>query len=265
MGSRILEYTRVQADGSTERADAVVVEEPLEIRMGERSIAVTMRTPGHDPELALGFLVTEGIIRDPDVVLGVSNCTGNPNVVEVRTEPGAEGIRLPETRHFYATSSCGLCGKASIDAIRVQAPALQEHPLRITSSLLHDLPDRLRKGQQLFDATGALHGAGLFDLAGDPLCIREDVGRHNAVDKIVGWAAAEGRLPLHDHILLVSGRAGFEIVQKAFVAGIPIVGAISGPSSLAVELARDSGMTLVAFLRDDGMNVYSGPERIAHT
>ena len=264
LGSRILDHVHLHADGSVERSDAVVVEEPLEIRMGDRSIAVTMRTPGHDPELTLGFLVTEGIIRDPAAVLGVSNCIGNPNVVEVRTEPGAEGIRLPETRHFYASSSCGLCGKASIEAIRVQAPALQERAIRIAPSLLRDLPDRLRKGQQLFDTTGALHAAGLFDLAGNALCVREDVGRHNAVDKIVGWAAAEGRLPLHDHILLVSGRAGFEIIQKAFVAGIPIVGAISGPSSLAVELALDSGMTLVAFLRDDGMNVYSGPERIGH-
>ena len=261
-GSRILEHLHVRPDGRAARSDAVAVEEPLEIRLRGRSVAITMRTPGHDAELALGFLVTEGVVRDPAAVLGVTPCAGNPNVVEVRTDPGSKAIRTPETRHFYATSSCGLCGKASIEALRVQAPNLSSVPARASRSLLSALPDRLRKAQRLFDTTGALHGAGLFDLAGELLCAREDVGRHNAVDKIVGWAAARDGLPLHRHILLVSGRASFEIVQKAFVAGIPIVGAISGPSSLAVELARESGMTLVAFLRDGGMNVYSGSERI---
>jgi FdhD protein len=240
----------------------VVVEEPLEIRLGDRALSVTMRTPGHDTELALGFLVTEGIVRNLDAVVAVAACPGNPNVVEVQTDPGAEGIELPGERHFYATSSCGMCGKGSLEAIRIWAPSLQDVGASVERSVLHCLPERLREAQDLFSETGTLHGAGLFDLHGRLLCAREDVGRHNAVDKVVGWAAARGLLPLHTSLLLVSGRVGFEIVQKAVVAGIPILAAISGPSSLAVELARDAGQTLVAFLRHPGMNVYSREERI---
>ena len=260
-GSRLLEHLRVDPEGRSARTDAVVIEEPLEIRVGERAVAVTMRTPGHDAELALGFLVTEGILRSPASVLAVSSCPGNPNVVEVRVER-PDDVTLPEPRRFYAASSCGLCGKASIEAIRVRAPDLRGVGAAVPLPLLASLPGRMREAQRIFSATGALHAAGLFDRSGECLCVREDVGRHNAVDKVVGWAAARERLPLHEHLLVVSGRAGFEIVQKALVAGIPIVGAVSGPSTLAVELAVESGMTLVAFLREGGMNVYSGAERV---
>lgn len=261
-GFRPFDHLRLDPEGSKARTDHVAVEEPLEIRLDGRSVAVTMRTPGHDPELALGFLVTEGVVRDVRAVGSVASCPGNPNVVEVSTRPGSEGVELPEARQFYATSSCGICGKGSIESVRVRAHPLHDVPTRVTRALLEALPGRLRAAQRLFGETGALHAAGLFDAAGDLLCAREDVGRHNAVDKIVGWAAGRERLPLHDEVLLVSGRAGFEIVQKALVAGIPVVAAISGPSSLAVELARESGMTLVAFLRGSNMNVYGGQERL---
>jgi FdhD protein len=262
VGFEHFEHLRLGPDGEVKSSDRVAVEEPLEVRLDRQPVAVTMRTPGHDAELALGFLVTEGVIRDARAVLAAESCPGNGNVIEVRTAPDAVGIQRPESRRFYATSSCGICGKASIDAVRVRAPSLHEAAIRVTRSLLRTLPDRLRAAQELFGATGALHAAGLFDSSGELACLREDVGRHNAVDKVIGWAATRGMLPLHDRILLVSGRAGFEIVQKALVGGIPIVAAISGPSSLAVDLAREGGMTLVAFLRGASMNVYSGQHRI---
>jgi FdhD protein len=257
------DYVRLDSAGAQPRAAPVVVEEPLEIRLGERAVAVTMRTPGHDAELALGFLVSEGVLEDPGCVLSVAHCDASENVVEVRVAEGAPGVHPPAPRNFLATASCGLCGKTTLESVRVRAPSLRADPTRVPAARLAALPDVLREAQPLFESTGALHAAGLFDAAGTLLVAREDVGRHNAVDKVIGWAAARDRLPLAGHLLLVSGRAGFEIAQKAAVAGIPILAAISGPSSLAVDLAREVGLTLVAFLRPDGMNVYSSPERIA--
>lgn len=262
-GAEAVSHLRVEGRRASERSAAVVLEDPLEIRLNGEPIAVTMRTPGDDIELGLGFLVTEGVIETPDAIAAAALCDDNPNVLEVHTTPGAAGVHRPEARNFYATSSCGVCGKASIDAVRVRAPGLHADDVRVDASVLAALPERLRGAQTLFRETGSVHAAGLFDAGGDLLCVREDVGRHNAVDKVVGWAALEERLPLRRHVLLVSGRAGFEIAQKALVAGIPILGAISGPSSLAVELTREGGMTLVAFLRGREMSVYSGSERIA--
>ncbi|MBW2413752.1 MAG: formate dehydrogenase accessory sulfurtransferase FdhD [Deltaproteobacteria bacterium] len=265
-GSREFDVLRVR-DGDAARSapaagvrEHVVVEEPLEIRLDGEPLAVTMRTPGHDAELAVGFLVTEGIVPSPAAIATAAHCDENENVVEVRTAEGA-AVEPPEPRRFYSTSSCGVCGKATIDAVRVNAPHLGGDATRITPSLLSALPARLREVQELFDATGALHAAGLFDADGRLVCAREDVGRHNAVDKLVGWAAIHER-SLAGHVLVVSGRAGFEIVQKAAVARIPIVAAISGPSSLAIDLARECGLTLVAFLRGGTMNVCSAPERV---
>ncbi len=254
---------RLDAGGAANRAAEVVVEEPLEIRLGERPIAVTMRTPGHDAELALGFLVSEGVLDDPRCVQTIAHCDASENVVEVRVAEDATGVHLPPARSFVATASCGVCGKATLDAVRVRTPDLRADATRIPAARLAALPARLREAQPLFTSTGALHAAALFDASGELRCVREDVGRHNAVDKVIGWAAARELLPLAGHVLVVSGRAGFEIAQKAAVAGVPILAAISGPSSLAVDLAREVGLTLVAFLRPEGMNVYSGRERIA--
>lgn len=261
-GSTRITHLRLGGERPGSREDTVVVEEPLEIRLDTKALAVVMRTPGNDIELALGFLVTEGIVSDPGAILQASHCDETGNVIEIRTEPGAPGIELPAARNFFASSSCGVCGKATIDALRVRAPALDSDALRVDARLLRRLPDALRSAQGLFGETGSLHGVGLFEPDGTPACVREDVGRHNAVDKVVGWAAMREGLPLSGQILMVSGRVGFEIVQKAWVAGIPMVCAISGPSSLAVELAHEAGMTLVGFLRGEEMNVYDGHERI---
>jgi len=241
-----------------ERPDTLAVEEPLEIRADGRSIAVTMRTPGHDLELAMGFLLTEGLVA-PDGVQGAINCADN--VVDVTlAEP------LPDdagTRGFFVSSSCGICGKSSIDAVRtVQRWTVDEDLFPIDPAVLVSLPDKLRAAQKTFDRTGGLHAAGLFTAAGDLLCIREDVGRHNAVDKVIGWAATEGRLPLRGTLLQVSGRASFELVQKALMAGIPAMAAVSAPSSLAVEMATGAGLTLVGFLRGTSFNVYADAGRL---
>ena len=261
-GSTSVEVVALRGGASETRPETVVVEEPLELRLDGAPLAITMRTPGDDIELAAGFLVTEGIVADFGAVNAIAHCDETGNVVEIRTEPGAAGVRVPETRHFFASSSCGVCGKATLEALRVIAPALHADGLRVDADMLAALPARLRAAQPLFRETGALHAAGLFDAHGALLCAREDVGRHNAVDKVVGWAALERRLPLSGTILLASGRLGFEIAQKALVAGIPLLAAISGPSSLAVELARENGMTLIAFLRGNALNIYSGAERI---
>jgi FdhD protein len=245
-----------------ERAESVVVEEPLEIRLDGEPIAVTMRTPGNDVELAAGFLVTEGIARDFGAITSIAHCDANENAIEVRSEPGAAAIVRPAARAFVASSACGLCGKATLESLRTRAPALHRDVTRVDARVLSALPERLRAAQPLFRATGALHAAGLFSADGALLCAREDVGRHNAVDKVVGWAALEGRLPLAGSVLFASGRIGFEIAQKALVAGIPILAAISGPSSLAVELARENGMALAAFVRGESLTVYAGAERI---
>jgi FdhD protein len=241
-------------DGRTER-DHVAVEEPLEIRIGGAPVAVTMRTPGHDEELALGFCLSEGLrpegARLPDDLAA--------NTVDVDA-PGFDPARLQ--RSFYTTSSCGVCGKGALDAVAVEAPRVTSE-LGVPLSLVSSLPDRLREAQAAFALTGGLHATGLFSADGELLCVREDVGRHNALDKVVGWAFGAGRLPLADSVLCVSGRLSFELVQKAAVAGCPIMVAVGAPSSLAVELATDRGITLCGFVRNGTANVYTEAWRIS--
>jgi FdhD protein len=264
-GGRPSERTRVirLRDGAVSRIpDVLAAEEPLEIRLDGKQVAVTMRTPGHDTELAVGFLAGEGIVRQGDVA-GAMECRseeGDGGVVDVKLRPGVEPSAGWQ-RNFYATSSCGVCGKASIDAVRLASDPLPDGPT-IDRNVLQAMPDALRAAQRVFDRTGGLHAAGLFSSSGELLVLREDVGRHNAVDKAVGRSALDGKLPLHGRALLVSGRASFEIVQKALMAGIPVVAAVSAPSSLAVRLAREANMTLVGFLRPGGFNVYTGEERL---
>jgi len=240
-------------DGHAER-DAVAVEEPLELRIGGVPVAVTMRTPGHDEELALGFCLSEGL-RPTDARLPGDFAA---NAVEVDA-PGFDPDRL--RRSFYTTSSCGVCGKGALEAVAVEAPRV-ESDLRVPLALVTSLPDRLRAGQRAFAVTGGLHATGLFASDGELLCVREDVGRHNAFDKVVGWAFLENRLPLRDSVICVSGRVSFELVQKAAVAGCPVLVAVGAPSSLAVDLARDRGITLCGFVRDGRANVYTEPWRI---
>ncbi len=260
--------TRI-ADNSREiRFDSLVAEEPLEIRVGGKSLAVTMRTPGHDFELATGFLLTEGLIRTGAGVSTISYCPGPEtqefNVLDVTLAPGVAPPPAQATRPFVTTSSCGLCGKASIDTVRSRsAYDVAGDDLRVPPPILCALPGRLREAQKVFDRTGGLHAAGLFDSGGALVCLREDVGRHNAFDKVIGWAAMQGRLPLRSHLILASGRASFELVQKALMAGLPFLAAVSAPSDLAAELAEEAGMTLVGFLRGDTMNVYAGAERVS--
>jgi FdhD protein len=253
------------------REDVLTVEEPLEIRVGGRSLAVTMRTPGNDVDLALGFLVSEAVIARGDDVIAARYCAGTDddgantyNVLDVALAPGVAAPDPGLERNFFISSSCGLCGKASIDAVRTRSVyPVAADPVRVTEEFLVDLPDRLRYAQQVFDKTGGLHAAGVFDVAtGRALVIREDVGRHNAVDKVIGWAAKEGLLPLRGTVLMVSGRASFELTQKASMAGIPILAAVSAPSSLAVELGADIGLTVIGFLRGQSMSVYCGSERV---
>lgn len=252
--------------------DAVAVEEPLEIRLGHgptggrvvRPVAVTMRTPGHDPELAVGFLFTEGVIAGPGDVAGVHRCGRKGNVVRVDLHPGRAVDPARLDRHSYTGSGCGVCGKTSLAAVRVAAgPAPAPGRPAVDADVLRRLPDRLRAAQPGFDRTGGLHASGLFDPAGRLLDAREDVGRHNALDKLIGRAVLDGRVPLSGVMVLVSGRVGFELVQKSAVAGVPVLAGVGAPSSLAVELARDRGITLIGFLRADGFNVYSHPDRIA--
>jgi FdhD protein len=265
-GGRPVERTRiirVREGASVEAPDVLAAEEPLEIRLGGEQVAVTMRTPGNDTELAVGFLVGEGIVRPADVG-GVVECRsedGDGGVADVQLRPGARPSAGWQ-RNFYATSSCGICGKASIEAVRQAAPAVGDGPV-VDGSTVLGLPGTLRAEQSVFDRTGGLHAAGLFGADGTLRVLREDVGRHNAVDKVTGRSALDGRLPLSDGLLLVSGRSSFEIIQKALLAGIPFVAAVSAPSSLAVRLARESNMTLVGFLRPGGFNIYAGPERVA--
>jgi FdhD protein len=247
-----LEVTR-EPDGRIE-LDTVAVEEPLEIRIGGEPIAVTMRTPGHDEELALGFCVSEGI---PATAAAPPRDLA-ANVVDV--EAGAFD-RSRVQRSFYTSSSCGVCGKGALEAVAVEAPRV-ESLLTVPAALVTDLPDRLRAGQGTFEVTGGLHATGLFDAEGALLCVREDVGRHNAMDKVIGWALLGGRLPLAKSILCVSGRLSFELVQKAAVAGAPLLAGVGAPSSLAVELARDRGVALCGFVRGGRFNVYSEAWRI---
>ncbi|MDI3406704.1 formate dehydrogenase accessory sulfurtransferase FdhD [Streptomyces cavernicola] len=273
---------RVRDGAVSTRPDTLVAEEPLEIRLNGKPLAITMRTPGDDFALAAGFLVSEGVLGSAEELRSIVYCAGAQadgsntyNVVDVSTAPGVVLPDITLERNVYTTSSCGLCGKASLDAVRTTArwpiddATGTDHgngsapPFRIDPELLAVLPDRLRAAQRVFDRTGGLHAAALFTGDGELLDVREDVGRHNAVDKLVGRALQDGRLPLARTILLVSGRASFELAQKAVMAGIPMLAAVSAPSSLAVDLAAESGLTLVGFLRGTSMNVYAGDHRIA--
>jgi len=255
------------------RADFLAAEEPLGIRVGGNALTMTMRTPGDDIELAAGFLVSEAVVRSPDDITGIKLCDGTScghgdhdglgNIVDVTLASGAT-VAPGARRNFMTTSACGVCGKASIEDICVLPPeALAADPARFAPTILATLPERLRDAQRVFSRTGGLHAAGLFTADGELIAVREDVGRHNAVDKVVGWALLDGRLPLSGCVLLVSGRASFELVQKAVLAGIPLLAAVSAPSSLAVDLAEEAGLTLVGFLRGPSMNVYAGAHRIS--
>lgn len=261
---------RVRDGVISRRPDKLAAEEPMEIRVNGRPLTVTMRTPGGDFDLAVGFLVSEGVVHSADDVASVRYCAGATadggntyNVVDVGLAAHVPPPDASLERSFYTTSSCGLCGKASLEAVRTSSAwSVAEDTLRVTPELLTVLPERLREAQRVFDSTGGLHAAGLFDAEGNLLCVREDVGRHNAVDKVIGHALREGLVPLRNSMLMVSGRASFELVQKAVMAGIPLLAAVSAPSSLAVDLADDNGLTLVGFLRGSSMNIYAGTDRI---
>lgn len=273
--ARITQKLRVltlRADGTQRRReDVLAAEEPLEVRVNGRSFSVTMRTPGDDFDLVAGFLVSEGVISRAEHLPRMIVCAAEPgqentyNVIDVTLGAGVAEPDLSLERHVYTSSSCGICGTASIEAVRKSSafpnPERPDAP-RIDLPTLLSLPDRLREEQAVFERTGGVHAAGLFALDGELICLREDVGRHNAVDKVVGWALREGRLPLDEMVLQVSGRASFELVQKCAMAGIPIMSAVSAPSSLAVELARDVGLTLAGFSRGASVNIYSGAQRV---
>jgi FdhD protein len=267
-----VEMTHWQADEQQRREDHLTVEEPFEVRIEQKSLAVIMRTPGNDRELAMGFLFTEGVIQRADDVVTIEvalDADGLPlaNVVNVvlRQRGQAAALQTQPTafeRHFAVSASCGLCGKNSIADLMLSTPPLEPDAFRISAATLYELAERLRAEQTVFSHTGGLHAAGLFSQNGALQLLREDVGRHNAVDKLIGHALLHGTYPCKDHLLLVSGRTSFEIIQKALLARIPCVAAISAPSSLAVELADQSGITLIGFLRGRSMNVYTHPERI---
>src|SRR5918998_6452417 len=255
------------------RPDALATEEPMEIRLisgdAKQTVAVTMRTPGADFELAAGFLYGEGIVSTPDDILKISYCVDPDldaeqqyNIVNVELRDNRDYDLKPLERHFYTTSACGVCGKASLEQLELRGcPMIPSGP-EVSAEVVYSLPEKLREAQGLFEATGGLHAAALFDAEGDLVALREDVGRHNATDKLVGWALLENRLPLAGHLVMVSGRSSFEILQKCLAAGVPMVCAISAPSSLAVDVARRFDMTLVGFLRGNRFNVYSGHERV---
>lgn len=264
--------THWQEEQPQQREDALTVEEPFEVQIDHRSLAVIMRTPGNDHELAMGFLFTEGVIRRAADVLSVDDAVDAdglplPNVVTINLRSQAQQAALqPQPvafeRHFAVSASCGLCGKNSIADLLVSTPPLEPDNLRIPTALLYTLPERLHAAQSVFAHTGGLHAAALFSADGQFLLLREDVGRHNAVDKLIGYGLLHGDFPYTRHILMVSGRTSFEIIQKALLARIPCIAAISAPSSMAVELAQNAGITLIGFLRDHAMNVYTHPERI---
>lgn len=277
---------RVRDGALSERPDTLVAEEPMEIRLNGRPLAITMRTPGDDFALASGFLVSEGVLGSAEELAGIVYCAGavpdtaadaaaaahvggpaarnHYNVVDVRLAPHVNVPDLSLERNVYTTSSCGLCGKTSLDAVRTTArwPLPPPGPRRVSTTTLGTLPDQLRAKQRVFDRTGGLHAAALFTSEGELLDVREDVGRHNAVDKVVGHALQDGRLPLRDTVLMVSGRASFELAQKAVMAGVPLLAAVSAPSSLAVDLAVETGLGLVGFLRGGSMNIYAGEDRL---
>ncbi|MGA3292761.1 MAG: formate dehydrogenase accessory sulfurtransferase FdhD [Candidatus Acidiferrales bacterium] len=255
-------------DGKVHRKDDyLAAEEPLEIRVGRNPLSVTMRTPGHDLELTAGFLLTEGFVQRREQIVALENDPGaneenRGNVIRAELAPESAPDFEKMRRHFFATSSCGICGKASIDSVRARTLQPPNPDFRFDPEVLVRLPEALRASQAVFGRTGGLHAAALFDAGGEMLVLREDIGRHNAVDKVIGWALLESRIPLSDTVLLVSGRGGFEIVQKAIVAGLPVVASVSAPSSLAVQLARELRLTLIGFLRGRRFVVYAGEERI---
>lgn len=270
-----INVTKITESGTEIKPDLLAIEEPLEIRIGfgpledrqQKSLSVTMRTPGHDFELAIGFLFTEGIIQHLDQVESVKYCEdvgkqeekGNVVRVELKPEVSIDFEKLQ--RHFYTSSSCGVCGKSSIESVRVVCQSLSDG-FSISASLIHQLPNTLRKAQTVFEYTGGLHAVGLFNKTGELILLREDVGRHNALDKAIGAMVLKKQVPLSEYTLLVSGRASFELVQKAAVAGIPVLAAVGAPSSLAVALAKESGMTLIGFVRHERFNIYCGDQRI---
>jgi FdhD protein len=276
--SLAIDVSKVHGADQFSQADDVAVEEPLEIQVcapsaadsAAKSVSITMRTPGDDAELSLGFLFTEGIITAPDQVASVAHCgpeapdSGSGNVIRIELNPGVKVDLDRLTRHFYTTSSCGVCGKASLDALRVagQQP-LTGVETRFSREGLVALPDKLRARQEVFSRTGGLHAAAVFNPDGEITLVREDIGRHNAVDKVIGALLVAGRLPAHELGLLVSGRASFELMQKALVAGLPLLAAVGAPSSLAVSLAKEFDMTLIGFLRRGNFNIYSRAERLA--
>ncbi|CAN5197112.1 formate dehydrogenase accessory sulfurtransferase FdhD [soil metagenome] len=271
-GSKTKVRVRVAEEGRMRvRPDTLATEEPMEIRLvtGDKrqTVAVTMRTPGADFELAAGFLYGEGIVSSPEEIKKISYCVDvdagqKYNIVNVELRGGHDYDLRSLDRHFYTTSACGVCGKASLEQLELRGcPVIPPGP-EVPVETIYALPEKLREAQGLFEATGGLHAAALFDKEGNLLALREDVGRHNATDKLVGWALLEGRLPLSDYLVMVSGRSSFEILQKCLTAGVPMVCAISAPSSLAVDVAREFGMTLVGFLRGNRFNMYSGHERI---
>jgi FdhD protein len=269
--SRSVDLTQVSEwdDGKLSRKDDyLAAEEPLEIRIGDDPLSVTMRTPGHDIELAAGFLFTEGLVPGREAIQSLDTDQGDGaenrgNLVVARLKPDAAPDFEKLRRHFFANSSCGICGKASIDAVRSRTLRAPNPEFRLDAETLVKLPELLRASQETFGRTGGLHAAALFTARGEMLVLREDIGRHNAVDKVIGWALLENHVPLADLVLLVSGRGGFEIVQKAIAAGLPVVASVSAPSGLAVRLARELGLTLVGFLRGRRFVIYSGAERIA--
>ncbi|MEJ5945685.1 formate dehydrogenase accessory sulfurtransferase FdhD [Pseudokineococcus basanitobsidens] len=273
-GSGAVEVVRLRVDGGEParepRPDSVAVEEPLEVRVAGAAVVVTMRTPGHDDDLALGFLLTEGLLPGPSAVARTTACVdegvdGEPLVGSLELAL-ADGVPVPDLegrRTFGMTSACGVCGSASVDAVRARTGAnLWRDDVVVDAAVLAGLPDRLREAQRVFARTGGLHAAGLAGADGELLVVREDVGRHNAVDKVLGWAAREVGWPLTGHVLVVSGRASFELAQKAWMAGVPVLAAVSAPSSLAVQLAREAGMTLAGFVRPPTLNLYAGAHRV---
>jgi FdhD protein len=261
--SRARRVVVLDGEARSDRDDRVVVEEPLEIRVGGAPISITMRTPGHDDELALGFLLTEGLVPSRAAVASLTSGAGRDahNVIEVTLTEGHTLDAAQHARAFYAASSCGVCGKSSLAALRVRTRGCHDDEVRVAKEVLFALPDAMRRAQATFDSTGGLHAAALFDARGALLGLREDVGRHNAVDKVIGRAALDGHA-LEGHVLMVSGRAGFEIAQKAAVARIPVLAAVSAPSSLAIEVAEELGVTLVGFLRPPRATIYAHAQRI---
>jgi FdhD protein len=260
---QLMEILRWDGESVRRVEDELAAEEPLEIRVRGQAVSVTMRTPGHDAELAAGFLLTEGIVHHPKDILRIEHCDRNDeeNVLNVLLAADVRVDFEQLTRHVFASSSCGLCGKATIESVHAQFPPVHSD-MQIDAELLATLPQQMRASQSTFDRTGGLHAAALFDPTGKLIVLREDVGRHNAVDKVVGQCLMNGPFPLDRHILVVSGRSSFEIMQKALAARVPIVAAVSAPSSLAVGFAAESGQTLIGFLRDRRMNVYTHPQRI---